>query len=479
MTCPRVYIPDVRDDNAVPFAVLHKDLAPPVVQRTDAIEHRVCVVCGIDESVLLDTTSRLLEACPNCHTELYCGGTCQMKACLRGHDYYCNKICEAEGLEAVQMTAAEEAEDDLAIERLVRMHETQGVFRRELGVTRRDIWEESVCEKEAREERCAAVASRESRGEAGVCEETSVFEFCLFFWAPSEAEKEKVAKCALEKRVEDYKETTRGESMPEEKCIEVAMRWALSGADISGKHLHDFDLVDASAAVNKRVFELGQRLCIDSKLKGVYELELGSDFEEGLYVPSLMSSGLEKANTCGPFVGLRRMEDLSSAMMYWAKDMGWVWNDDEDNLGGDPHGLLRAPFETTMRMYKVDNVPSRTCIRIASVSGAIGAGKHGLALPTGADLSDVTAPCVYTSETGQVPRVADGVLEVFVFRIRLPEGRRMVFSDFTQCVVCLSAESDHANVGCGHVCLCHACYLRMRGDPCPLCRENGEGVVLS
>ena len=153
------------------------------------------------------------------------------------------------------------------------------------------------------------------------------------------------------------------------------------------------------------------------------------------------------------------------------------WNDAPDEPAGDPHGLLREPFAETMGKRLADDEQSRTGIRISSVSGAVGRGQDGSVLPVGAQNSQQTATCTYTSEVGQTPRVEDGVLEVYVFRVKLPAGQKRVFSDGT-CVVCLAEDSSCSNAACGHVALCRSCYRRMGREPCPLCRCTERGVVV-
>ena len=49
-----------------------------------------------------------------------------------------------------------------------------------------------------------------------------------------------------------------------------------------------------------------------------------------------------------------------------------------------------------------------------------------------------------------------------------------------ECTVCMSAPCDTALLPCAHVCVCAACgdVLRLRRDPCPICRAPVGGFML-
>lgn len=328
----------------------------------------------------------------------------------------------------------------------------------------------------------------------------SFFEFSLFFWAPSaekireqERRKQEHAERQARQKLLDEdgglrsssKGLSRGNTLrggvseqpaphPE---LDFEMRWALRKNNLRSSTSYDFKKTEPFLGVLERVRVLGMELAVATKLAGAYEVELGAGFEDGVYVPSLMAAGKALNKTHGPFVGLHRVESFSGRMLAWAADMGWYWNDDPHEPAGDPHGLLREPYAKTMDKYDADDEASRTGIRISSVSGAVGLGQHGSVLPVAAENSQDTAVCTYTSEVGQTPRVREGLLEVYVFRIKLPPGHKKIFSDGT-CVVCLAADSACSNAACGHVALCHSCYRRMQHEPCPLCRCTEPGVTV-
>lgn len=325
-------------------------------------------------------------------------------------------------------------------------------------------------------------------------ESVNMFEFSLLFWAPSRMRmqeeeqrrnnreemiaRELIMKSASRGRTRGAAMTTRGGGSPvPEPQHEEIMRWVLRPNNLWSKTSYPFNEIKVLPGELERVASLGKKLEISAKVAGVYEVELGPNVMDGVYVPSLMAAGRANNKTHGPFVGLHRLEDLTKDIVTWAMDMGWYWNDNPNEPAGDPHGLLREPHLDTMTKLEVDDENSRTGIRISSISGFIGPDKEGSILPYAARNSKQTAACTYTAEVGQTPRVEDGELVVYIFRVKLPEGHKKIFSDGT-CVVCMSEDSCFSNAACGHVSLCLHCYNRCRDDPCPLCRSTDPGVVV-
>ncbi|CAE7284037.1 Neurl1b [Symbiodinium sp. CCMP2592] len=56
-----------------------------------------------------------------------------------------------------------------------------------------------------------------------------------------------------------------------------------------------------------------------------------------------------------------------------------------------------------------------------------------------------------------------------------PEQSEQVKKPSHTCVWCRAEDADHALVPCGHVCYCHGCVQKLRGDwkeKCPVCRRQ-------
>lgn len=259
--------------------------------------------------------------------------------------------------------------------------------------------------------------------------------------------------------------------------VPVEMAWSLVGNGEGPEGSYPFREVGRQPGFFETVVDMGRRVDYAVRAGKTYEVELGSDFVFGLYVPSLTASGKRHANTFGPYAGLRDLYDFSFDLIKWAEPMTWYFTDKTCMGKGDPHGLMREPVEDTIKKYSPNSEQARTAIRIESVSGVVGARENGTLLEVAAAPSQQTAACKYTNEGGQRPRFGEGVLEVLCFRIKMPPGKQTVFSDGI-CVSCLEQRSTALNAKCGHVCLCRTCFLRMREAPCPLCREIKRGVVV-
>ena len=390
------------------------------------------------------------------------------------------------------VVAAVDAETDERLPRVSLRDNEKAVHERLSRVSLRDnekaVHERLSCvslqdNEEAADERTSSDAAETMQfdeNEQVAHEPQDCFEFFLLFWAPSPRVVDEQAAAMAAYTPPEESNCRGGVSRGATRAaLAPTTQWALSRehGDPYGDCSQPFvKMQEVPVELQVRVSAAGERTGLKAEVGGVYEAVLGAGFVCGLHVPALVSLSAADDSTFGPYVGLRRLDDFSLDLMRWAEPMGWHWQSDMNEHKGDPHPMLREPIADTLKTLGPDDDETRKSIRIDYVSGALGAGLDLQPQPVAGAVSSTTALCKSTPVPSMKPRVAPGVLQVLYFRVTVPHGQKLIFSDPT-CVVCMAEESTYSNARCGHVCLCKVCYEGLQSAPCPLCRCADAGVV--